>query len=172
MIIDNLRKRRSIRKFQDRVIKSNVIEELKEVLLRSTSSRGINPWEFYFTVDREKLEKLSLAKQHGSSLIKGAALAVVIGADTSKSDVWVEDCSISSILLQMAAEERELGTCWVQIRNRQHSDTLSSNSYVKELIGITNKNIEIESVIAIGYPNEEKDPHDVNDLDFNKIHRF
>lgn len=172
MIIDNLRKRRSIRKFQDRTIKKEIIKELEEVLLRSTSSRGINPWEFYITDNRETLQQLSLSKQHGSTLIKEAALAVVICADSSKSDVWIEDCSITSILLQMAAEERGLGSCWVQIRERKHSDTITSTDYVKELLGITNHDIQICSIIALGYPNEEKEPHSYTDLQFDKIHRF
>lgn len=172
MIIDNLRNRRSIRKFKERKIDYKIIEELKEVLLRSTSSRGINPWEFYITDDKVKLQQLSRSKQHGSTLIGEAALAVVISADSSKSDVWVEDCSIASILLQMAAEERGLGTCWVQIRERKHTDSITSTDYVKELLGITNNDIKICSIIALGYPNEEKEPHSYNDLQFEKIHNF
>lgn len=170
MIIDNLRTRRSIRNFQEKAIDNKIVDELKEVLLRSTSSRGINPWEFYITNDKEKLQQLSLSKLHGSTLIKGAALAVVICADSSKSDVWVEDCSITSILLQMAAEERGLGSCWVQIRERFHSDTVSSSDYLKGLLGITNQDIKVESIIALGYPNEVKEPHSYDSLQFEKIH--
>lgn len=172
MVIDNLRTRRSIRKFQKQDISINIINELKEVLLRSTSSRGINPWEFYFTTDVKKLQCLSLSKLHGSKLIENASLAVVVCADSTKSDVWVEDCSIASILLQMAAEERGLGSCWVQIRERLHSDNISSNDYVKKIIGISREEIKVESIIAIGYPNEEKEPHNFNNLQFDKIHNF
>jgi hypothetical protein len=44
---------------------------------------------------------LSEAKQYGSAFVAGAALAVVVCADTTKTDVWVEDCSIASIIRNM-----------------------------------------------------------------------
>lgn len=87
MLLDTLRTRRSIRKFTDESIDAAVVADLKEVVLRSMSSRGINPWGFYFVTDKAMLDKLSQAKEHGSALIKGSALAVVICADSSKSDV-------------------------------------------------------------------------------------
>ncbi len=46
MFIDLLRKRRSIRKYQDRPVKQEKIELLVEAALRSPSSRGLNSWVF------------------------------------------------------------------------------------------------------------------------------
>ena len=83
----------------------------------------------------------------GSAFIKGCKLAIVIGADISKSDVWVEDCSIAATLIQMEAEDLELGSCWVQIRLRQSSqENQSSTEFVKEALRIDDENIEIASL--------------------------
>lgn len=100
-MLNILRKRRSIRKYKGRTIEEGIIEQLKEAALRSPSSRGINPWRFFFITDKAVLEELSRAKEQGSSFLKGASLGVAVCADENESDVWIEDCSIASIILQL-----------------------------------------------------------------------
>ena len=108
-MLDILRKRRSIRRFKDKEIEKELIEQLMEAALRSPTSRGINPWRFLFVTDRALLEELSQAKESGSSFLKGARLGVVIIAMEGESDVWVEDCSIASIILQLTGQSLGLG---------------------------------------------------------------
>jgi nitroreductase len=97
-MIDLLRKRRSIRTYTREPVDPLIIELLVEALLRAPSSRGINPWEFIIVDDRELLARLARAKQHGSAFLEHAAVGIVVSADTTKSDVWVEDCSIAAIV--------------------------------------------------------------------------
>ena len=120
MFIDLLRARRSIRRFQDRPVEQEKIDILIEAMLRSPSSRGLSPWEFVVVTEKETLVRLSQAKSYGSSFLKNAPLAIVVCADPKKCDVWVEDCSIASILLHLAATDLGLGSCWIQIRLREH----------------------------------------------------
>jgi nitroreductase len=98
-MLEILRKRRSIRRYQKKEIEREKIELLKEAALRAPSSRAIKPWQFVFVTDRSILEKLSRAKEDGSSFLKHAGLGVVVCADENESDVWIEDCSIASIIL-------------------------------------------------------------------------
>jgi nitroreductase len=156
-MINLLRARRSIRKYTDKRVEPEKIDLLKEALLRSPSSRNFDPWEFVFVDQRELLKKLSLAKPHGARFLAGAALGIVICADGDKSDVWVEDCSIASILVQMVAQSISLGSCWIQIRNRMFDDKVSSEDYIKDVLGAP-KPIRVESIIAIGYPAETREP--------------
>ena len=167
-MLDILRERRSIRRYKDREIETEKINLLKEAALRSPSSRGINPWRFFFITDRALLEKLSRAKENGSSFLKGARLGVVVCAAQGESDVWVEDCSIASIILQLAGCSLGLGSCWIQIRNRMHSSSLSSEDYIKQVLGIP-ENCNVESMIAFGYPDEDKKPVPKEQLEFEKI---
>ncbi|MHC4542169.1 MAG: nitroreductase family protein, partial [Planctomycetota bacterium] len=125
-MIELLRARRSIRKYTDRRIEPEKVEILKEAVLRSPSSRNIDPWEFVFVDEPNVLKKLSQSKPHGAKFLEHAALSIVICADGGKSDVWVEDCSIASILVQMAAQSIGLGSCWIQIRNRMFDDKVTS----------------------------------------------
>ncbi|MBT8355810.1 MAG: nitroreductase family protein, partial [Desulfofustis sp.] len=46
MLLDLLRERRSIRKFTDQKIEEETLDILIEAVLRSPSSRSLNPWEF------------------------------------------------------------------------------------------------------------------------------
>jgi len=167
-MIDILRTRRSIRKYEKKAVDKGSLEIMKEALLRCPSSRGINPWMFIFVDDPDLLSRLSQSKEHGSQFLKDASLAVVICGDETKSDVWVEDCSIAAIVAQLTAHSLGLGSCWCQIRNRVHSKGKTAEAYVQELFGIP-ENMKIEAVIGIGFPAETKPPVSLGQLDYGKI---
>jgi nitroreductase len=167
-MIEMLRSRRSIRKYTKTPIDPKHLDLLKEALLRSPSSRGINPCEFVFVNDRDLLQKLSRAKQNGSEFIKDAQLGIVVCGDETKSDVWVEDCSIASILAQMTAHSLGLGSCWIQIRLRNHTESVTSERFIQGLLGIPEK-YRVAAIISIGHPDEVKNPVAANKLDFGKI---
>lgn len=167
-MIEILRTRRSIRSFTPEKVAPYTIETLIEAALRAPTSRGLNPWEFILADDPTILSKLALAKQHGSEFIKNAPLAIVICADSTKSDVWIEDCSIAAIILQLTAQSEGLGSCWAQIRNRQHDYEKTAESYVQELLGLPD-HIKVECILGIGHPAELKNPVSEDKLERNKI---
>jgi nitroreductase len=167
-MIEILRNRRSGRVFQDRVIEADKVELLKEALLRSPSSRSINPWEFILVDDAEILADLAECKPHGGSFLSGAPLGVVVLGDTGRSDTCIEDCSIAAITLQYAAESLGLSSCWCQVRLRTHGEKGSAEEYVKEILGIPDHFI-VECVIAVGYPAQRQPPHGYQSLDWEKI---
>jgi nitroreductase len=167
-MLNILRNRRSIRIYRDQEIEPELIEQLKEAALRSPSSWGNNPWRFLFTTDKEKLKELSRAKESGSGFLKDARLGVVVLAAEERSDVWIEDCSIASIILQLTGQSLGLGSCWIQIRNRKHNSLQSSEDYVKEVLDLP-KNMRVECMIAFGYPGEKKEPVHMTDLEYEKI---
>ena len=168
MMIELIRNRRSVRKYKDKSIEAEKQAILKESLLRSPTSRNFKPCEFVFVDSSELLAKLAEAKKHGAGFLSGAPLAIVVCANDSKSDVWVEDCSIASILVQMVASEMGLGSCWVQIRKRETADGISSEKCVREVLSLP-ENIRVLSIIAIGYPDESKEAIKASELDYTKI---
>ena len=167
-MIDLLRKRRSIRKFSTEKIAPETVATLIEAALRSPSSRGFNPWEFILVDDPEILGRLSQSKQHGAQFLQNAPLAIVICADSTKSDVWIEDCSIAAIIIQLTALSQGLGSCWAQIRNRHYKDEKTAESYIQELLGLPEK-IKVECIVAIGHPVEEKQSVPEDKLQFDRI---
>lgn len=152
----------------DKEIEPEIIDLLKEAVLRSPSSRDIKPWRFILVTDRELLDRLSKAKEHGSSFLGGARLGVVVCAYEDESDVWIEDCSIASIILQLAGQSLGLGSCWIQIRNRVYSDRQSSEDYVRSVLDLP-EGLRVESMISFGYPGEDKTPVPKESLDFDKV---
>jgi nitroreductase len=168
-LLNLLRKRRSIRKFTSQPIDRNDLDVLLEAAVRAPTSRGLNPWEFIVVDDQVTLEALAQSKQHGSNFLSSAPLAIVIAADTSKSDAWTEDCSIAAIIIQLVAEELGLGSCWAQIRMRPHSEDVSAESYIKKLLELP-EHFSVECVVGIGHPDEKKDGHSKESLPYSQVH--
>ncbi|MEZ5125243.1 MAG: nitroreductase family protein [Thermoleophilia bacterium] len=158
MFIDLLRSRRSIRQFTDRAVEPEKIDLLVEAALRSPSSRGKNQWHFVVVTDPDKLAELATAKPSGSSLIGGAPLAIVVAGRPQDTDVWVEDTSIASLIIHLEAHDLGLGSCWVQLRLREHDETRSASEFVADVVGLGDEYLP-EAIIAIGYPAAHKPGH-------------
>ncbi len=167
-MIELLRERRSIRKYTVQEIETEKMELLKEAVLRSPSSKNINPWEFVFVDNSSLIQQLKACKPHGVTPLKTAPLAVVVCADENLNDVWVEDCSIASILLQLTAQSLGLGSCWIQVRERLHSGELSAEEYIRDLLKIP-ENFRVLSIITIGYPESVREGKPFDELQFEKI---
>ncbi len=86
-----------------------------------------------------------------------------------EKDTYVEDATISAVIIQLVSHSLGLGTCWVHVKNRQQSDEIGTEEYVMKALGIP-ENLKIECIIAIGYPDEEKPPHDVEELYKARVH--
>jgi nitroreductase len=168
-MIELLRARRSIREYTGQPLEPEKLELLKEAVLRSPSSRNLDPWEFIFVDDRQLLKKLAGCKPHGADFLAQAALGVVVCGNSRESDTWIEDCAIASILVQMAAQSIGLGSCWVQVRNRRFDDQTTSEQYVQRLLQIP-EHFKVESIIAIGYPAEKREPLPRASLKDAKVH--
>jgi len=168
LFIDLLRKRRSVRTFQKRKIEAEKVKLLIEAALRSPSSRSLYPWEFIVVQKQETLTSLSQAKPHGAAFLANAPLAIVVCADPVKCDVWVEDCSIASMLLHLQATDLGLGSCWIQLRLREHNISQSASAKAAEILGLP-KEMEVQTIIAIGYPKGEIQGHDVSTLLQNRV---
>lgn len=169
MFLDLLRNRRSVRSFENRPVEEEKVELLIEAALRSPSSRSLNPWEFVVVTETDRLKRLAEAKPHGAGFLARAPLGFVVLADPERCDVWIEDASIAVILIQLAAESLGLGSCWIQIRKREHAQGGSAADHVKRLLDVPDR-FEVEAMIAIGYPGKKPLPHSVDSLQYEKVH--
>lgn len=168
-LLNLLMKRRSIRKYKDKAIEKEKIDSLIKSALLAPSSRGIRPWEFIIVENKEILEKLSKCKL-GAQFLEGAALGIVVTADNTKSDVWIEDTAIASTLIQLEAENLGLGSCWIQIRNRNYDENTTAEEYIRGALEIP-ENYSVESIISIGYADEKRKPYSEAELKYDKVHK-
>ena len=115
-----IKNRRSMRKFTEEELSQEQVVTLLKAALMSPTSKRSNSWQFIAVDDKEILKQLAHCKEQASSFIADAALAIVVIADPLASDVWIEDASIASILIQLQAEDLGLGSCWV-IQTSNHT---------------------------------------------------
>jgi Nitroreductase len=164
-----LKTRRSIRKYLPKAVEPEKIKQITNAVLMSPASKRSNPWEFIVIENSDTLKKLANSRPHGSQLLANSPLGIVVVADTTKSDVWMEDASIASIIIQLQAQDLGLGSCWVQVYGRQLDENTSTESYIRDLLAIPS-HFAVLSIISIGYPDEERKPYDENKLPIHKIH--
>ena len=166
---DLIRKRRSMRKFTgEELTQDQVVTLLKAALMSPTSKRS-NCWHFIVVDDKELLQELSHCKEHGANFLADAALAVVVTADPLLSDVWIEDASVASIMLQLQAEDMGLGSCWVQVRERSTASGLPSDEFVRGILDIPLQ-LQVVSIVAVGHKGMERKPFNEDNLQWEKIH--
>lgn len=164
-----IKNRRSMRKFTaDELSQEEVVTLLKAALMSPTSKRS-NSWQFIVVDDKALLQELSHCKEQASSFIADAALAVVVTADPLASDVWIEDASIASVIIQLQAEDLGLGSCWVQVRERFTAAGMPSDEFVRGVLDIPLQ-LQVLSVIAIGHKGMERKPFDEAHLQWEKVH--
>jgi len=166
--VETVRSRRSVRQYLQKPIDSEDRQILIEALLRAPSSRNLQPWEFIVVDDQTLLQQLSRAKEHGSQFLSKAALGIVVYADSRKSDVWIEDCSIAAFLVHLTAHALGLGSCWIQIRKRNHSETITAECYVRKILGIP-RHMKVEAIVSIGHPAEQKKPVPAHALRYDRV---
>lgn len=161
--------RRSTRHFSTQKLTSEETASILQAALLAPTSKNTHSWEFVVVENSEMLQKLSVAKPHGGSFIAEAALAVVVMGDPLASDVWIEDAAIASFAMQMQAEALHVGSCWVQIRAREFSETIMASDYVRDLLDVPMP-LQVLSIIAFGKKIKTRQPNNVDKLLWEKIH--
>lgn len=168
-MLDLLMKRRTIRKYRDKEVHKETIDKIIKGALTSPSGRNIKPWELIVVTDKEVLATLGTARDNISAHIKDAGVGIVIVANPELTDIWVEDASIMATIIQLTSESLGLGSCWIQVRERLNVSKESVEDCVKKVLNIP-ENYRVECMLAIGYPDEEKKPHEEDGLSYDKVH--
>jgi nitroreductase len=168
-VLETIRKRRSIRKFEHQDIPKETIQDLLTAAFFSPSSSNRRPWHFVLVSDKGVIEKLSRARDGSSRFASGAPLVIVVCADSEIAGRWIEDCSIATTMMQLTATELGLGTCWIHIHDTVHSDEQSGEDYVREVLGIPST-IRVLNLIAIGFPAQDKSPHQDDEFMPDRVH--
>lgn len=166
---DLIMQRRSIRKFKDRPL---TFEEKRTILssaLTAPSSKNRRSCRLVLIEDREMINKLIRCKLIGTLPLKTATWVLVVVADPTQSDAWIEDASIVATFAQLQAEDIGLGSCWVQVRGREYDEETSSSEYIKKLLEIPSQ-MEVECLLAFGEKDEERKPYSPEKLQIEKIH--
>lgn len=161
--------RRSYRKYLDEPLSGDAVRLIMEAALLSPTSKNRHSWEFVLVEDKEMLAKLSTCKPNTAAFVADAALAVVVLGNPLESDVWIEDASIAAINMQLQAEELGIGSCWVQVRGREFSETVTSGEYINDMLQIPMP-LEVLCIISFGKKEKQRSPNNVDNLLWEKVH--
>ncbi len=147
-------KRRSIRKFSDRKVERELLTKMVEMAIAAPSSRNSHSTSFMVVTNSELLTKLSNMRDYGSAFLKGAPAAIVVMGDRTKTDLVQVNSSISATVLQMAAVELGLSSCWIHVEGRPQKMAEPTGAeaieLVRELLPIPAE-CDVLCMIAVGY---------------------
>ncbi len=153
--------RRSVRKFSDRKVEREVIEELMAMVAKAPSSRNSHSTHFMVVSNPELLEKISEMRDYGSAFVKNAPAAIVVMGDTQKTDLSEVNCAISTTLMQLAITSMGLSSCWVHVADRARKQAepegAKADDYIREILPIPATS-DILCVVALGYSDFEPKP--------------
>lgn len=149
-----IEKRHSVRKYSDRPVERELLDAIVKVAQSAPSSRNSKSSAFMIVEDRDTLDALSQMRDYGASPLKSAQAAILVMGDTTKTDLWVDNCAISATFIQLAVTAMDLVSCWIHINARpvlkDQPDGAKAEEYVRELLGIK-ENMHPYCLVAIGY---------------------
>lgn len=167
-LFDLTARRRSVRRYTDEHIDDAIIHEIMKVALTAPASFGHQPVEFVVVRKPDTIKKIAACKSLGGSQIIGADVVVVVMVKLDRGEFWIEDGAIASSYILLAAEQYNIGACWVHIRNRTGKKK-SSDEEIRELLGVPN-GYAVLNLVALGGKGEEKAAYMEADFDKNKVH--
>ncbi len=148
-----IKSRHSTRRFLDTPLTEQQQQLFHQCLSYVPSGNNKRPTEIIEVTDPQIICELKACKNAGTLALSTAPMVYVIIGDKDKSDVWVENASILSSYLMLAAEYSKLSSCWIQIHQRKDQDNNDSEERVREVLSIP-KNYGILCLIAVGVPDD------------------
>lgn len=149
-----LEARHSVRKFKDTPIEREMLDAMVQEALLAPSSKNSKSSGFMIIEDPDTLQAMSTMRDFGAKPLAEAAAAIIVLGDTAKTDLWVENCSISATFLMLSATNLGLGSCWIHINGRprfkEDPSKGTAEEYIRELLGLKD-GIRPLCAIALGY---------------------
>ena len=172
-LLDLALKRRSVRRYGSKPIPEETINEIMKVALTAPSSFGHNPVRFAVVRDKKRIEEIGHSKRRGGTQIIGADTVIVVMVKTEderQAEFWIEDGAIASTYILLAAEQYDLGACWVHIRNRM-GRSRTSDEEIRQILGIKD-GYTVLNLVALGEKGETKPGYTEDDLEMDHIKWF
>lgn len=136
-----LKSRKSVRKFLDKEVSDEILNDILDCGRLASSAKNIQPWRFVVIKNKDILNALTEVCTNGKFL---NLAPVVIGVFCEKGDFAIEDGSAATQNILLAATAHGLGGCWVAGCNRSYE------TQVGQLLNAPD-NLRLITLIPIGY---------------------
>ena len=154
-VIRNIKNRRSVRAFSDRVIEKELLLEIADCARYAPSGMNGQPWNFCVIQDENIIKELALCIEKdlgraGYDFYRPNALIIVSCDRDSRFELQDGSCALQNIFL--AAASLGIGSVWInQLRN-----TCDSEECRKILTGLgVPSNFRVVGAAPLGYPENE-----------------
>ena len=154
--------RRSIRQYTDQPVSEADITSLLEAGMAAPSAMNKRPWHLVAVSDKQVIQTIAQSPPYSRTL-PGAALIIVVCGDPSVSDWWLQDCTLATQNILIAATALGLGSVFLGC----HGKAVREDP-IRQALGIPDE-IRMASVLCIGHPAEEKEPR--TQYDPSQAHR-
>jgi nitroreductase len=146
-VIETIKQRRSIRKYENRKISKDILKDLVDCARLAPTGYNNQPWTFVVVEEQELRDEIANKAKYGKFIHDaGACIAVFCEED---AETAIEDACAATENIMIAAKAYDLGTCWVNSHQKAHSEA------VKELLNCP-REMELMTLIAVGYPAESE----------------
>jgi nitroreductase len=154
--------RRSIREYTDQPVSEGDIISLLQAGMAAPSAMNRKPWHLVVVTDKQTLQAIAAATPYRRTL-GDAAMVIVVCGDPSISDWWLQDCTLATENILVAATGLGLGAVILGCHGKAERE-----GPIRGVLGIPEK-IGLASVLCIGHPAEEKEPR--TQYDPARVHR-
>lgn len=156
-VLELIKTRRSVRKFDGRPLTDAQINMLLEAMRWAPSGGNRQPWAFY-VVKSPKVKRELIAAAKGQSFIAEAAIIIGVAAVTGRSAerygergeklYSLQDTAAAVQNCMLLAKSIGLGTCWIGAFKEDE---------VAQVLGLPEGHRPV-ALVPIGYPAEEPAP--------------
>jgi len=148
-VYEAIKNRRSIRKYQQRVVEKEKLMKVLEAARLSPSAMNRQPYAFVVTADHETIHKISSAcnqKWDTPIIIVVCAFPEEAWVRDDGEEYWKADAAVAMTHISLQACSEGLGTCWI---------VAFIEEKIKEILGIKPE-ASVVAMTPLGYPAEKK----------------
>ncbi len=149
MVLEAIKKRQSVRSYQDKEIPEDVLQQVLEAGRLAPSASNKQCWKFIVVKDEDLRKKMVPACKNQKFV--GEAPVVIAGCATNPDYVmtcgehsYSIDLAIALNHMSLQAAALGLGTCWIGAFYQDE---------VKEILGIP-KGVRVVALMPVGFPKE------------------
>ena len=137
--------RRSVRKFGERTIPHDIIEEIVNAGRLAPTANNIQPWEFVVITRKETRLKLAEKIYYGKFIAQAPVCIVTFCTETK---YFIEDASAATENMLLAAWSMGVASCWIAGDKKPYTED------VRKLLKVPPTH-KLTTLAAFGYPQQK-----------------
>jgi nitroreductase len=171
-VLENIKKRRSIRKYKEIQVEKEKIEAIIEAGLYAPSGHNAQPWHFTVLQNKKTIDQISLgtkeslkdsetpifkrmARNENFHILYNAPTVIVVSGKIEKAYSMEADLGAATQNMLLAAESLGVSTCWIGLIVEYFKGEKQKSK--NEEIGIP-EGYEVQYAVTLGYSSLEGNP--------------